>query len=1059
MSNGRGARQSGSGRGARRLARPQVDLVSAADLRRAFIPSRLPQSENYRTYYGRSLDLGRIENALLQADAGLMSGITDLEGESLGFDPHLSCVVSKRFGQLLGLDWDVSPAQGEHVDRALAERMADDCRRAFAAIPHFKTYLYLLGWNAYDGRASLETHWDTVAGVGIRWAPRALAWVHPRRLSFGPARDLRVVDTWRARGNFTEDGLPIDEFPGKFIRSMSSIFREYPEREGLAPRTLYWAFFKRFGWRYRMVLTELFGIPWRIIKAPDPDKLVGHDALDEAEDEAEQLGAETTARLGPGVELDVIFPGSNSGNLFQMSSEEVDAQMSKLVLWQTGTTDAEANRAESIVHKAEQDLLPQIDTAVVSQSVDDDLVAPFCALNYGREAALVNAPTFQMRSAPARDRMAELERTEKVISLGVPVAVSELNEMSGVRVPGGDEPYVVGSSQFGFRVVDPTKATAQPEGEEQPPPYDATDEAFVTVNEARASRGRGPKLLPNGLPDPDGYLTVYEYKAKLGAGGGEFGAPPQGGAAPEGSPHGVLGPEPGAMTGDLEDEQDAAEKEAAALVAAAFGHLVPQLLSYGDPDDPEYGDEQELLVLAGLLDDEDEAVEFAAREGGPLALAAARPGEQAEYLVERSTKEGARAFESLVAGFLKAVPDKGGMDRAWRAVSRAAGRLDVSRLARVVEQASLRAVMQGAWEAAWEAENDDAVEPPKFSARQLAAAGGAQAAAAAAEGATKGVAESVVGKLAEADFVRRPFREAIQDFAARRIMTKAAFKRLVAANKRRAFTIAGLGRRAMIETAHDELTRAIEAGSDVRKFRAALAKRFSAAGWTQLKPSRVNLVFRNAVMSASANGRHAQMTQPHVLKARPYWQVLGVDDKVTRKTHKAAHGKVLRASDPFWERAPLPWGHNCRDRKVSRSEEDLKRLGLKVSKGSEAWARALPDEGWNASRGGPVDALALMLEVVPAPEPPEQVVRVVVEAPEAPKPQIRQQPFPPAAPPAKPRAPSFAERNAAFLADLKDYRANGLTVTQAEVDRLAKEHGISPAPRLGRPWNEPEGGP
>ncbi len=46
-----------------------------------------------------------------------------------------------------------------------------------------------------------------------------------------------------------------------------------------------------------------------------------------------------------------------------------------------------------------------------------------------------------------------------------------------------------------------------------------------------------------------------------------------------------------------------------------------------------------------------------------------------------------------------------------------------------------------------------------------------------------------------------------------------------------------------------------------------------------------------------------------------------------------------------------------------------------------------------------------------------------------------------------PAARGFAERNAAFQADLKDYRANGLCIDQAEIEQLAKLHDV-PAPRL-----------
>ena len=170
---------------------------------------------------------------------------------------------------------------------------------------------------------------------------------------------------------------------------------------------------------------------------------------------------------------------------------------------------------------------------------------------------------------------------------------------------------------------------------------------------------------------------------------------------------------------------------------------------------------------------------------------------------------------------------------------------------------------------------------------------------------------------------------------------------MAAEAKRRAFTIAGIARKDILATAHKELVRALEDGDDLRRFSARLNDRFKSAGWTKLSPSRVEVVFRNNTMGAYAQGRHEQMTQPEVLAARPFWQILGVKDNVTRGTHGAAHGKVLRADDAFWTRAPLPWGHNCRCRKVSRSARDLERLGLHVVSGASL--TGLPDPGWNAS--------------------------------------------------------------------------------------------------------------
>ena len=58
----------------------------------------------------------------------------------------------------------------------------------------------------------------------------------------------------------------------------------------------------------------------------------------------------------------------------------------------------------------------------------------------------------------------------------------------------------------------------------------------VSVNEARASAGLGPLVLPTGAKDPDGLLTVEEFAAKKAA-NAEAVVPPPAQAAPPGNPY------------------------------------------------------------------------------------------------------------------------------------------------------------------------------------------------------------------------------------------------------------------------------------------------------------------------------------------------------------------------------------------------------------------------------------------------------------------------------------------------------------------------------------------
>jgi phage gp29-like protein len=469
---------------------PNATGLDASALRQTLIRREVPEDEMYRRTFGRSLDLDVIKNCLEGANVGYMVDLCDLESESMAMDPHLSGTLAKRFGQVMTADFDVTPPKGlTGTDKKWAEIAADQNRKTLQRLPDFRQTLYDIAWAIFDGRSAMEVHWLEATGAGrdeFRWRPFDLSWIHPRRLSFGPARELRVIDPMRGVSYFRpENGWALEDFPGKFVWYKPRLFREYAEREGLGPRCLYWAFFKRFSWRMRMLLTELFGIPWRIVTL-EKDAPIGGELLKNAKVEAEKLGGETTGAFGPGVKVDVVFPGENEGGLFSMTDKDVDAQMSKLVLGNVGTTDAVANRAESIVQKGEQDILFQRDGGGVSERVNSQFMLPMTVANLGRDAAHI-ASVFQIRTQPPRDRKAELDRVSVVVGWGIPVAVSAVREMGGLEAPQPGEAYIVGApggkDSFGnplpakVKVVDPNASPdpADGGGGQQSGEGDATD--------------------------------------------------------------------------------------------------------------------------------------------------------------------------------------------------------------------------------------------------------------------------------------------------------------------------------------------------------------------------------------------------------------------------------------------------------------------------------------------------------------------------------------------------------------------------------------------------------
>lgn len=784
-----------------------------------------------RTRYGAELDVVRVDNAKRAADVGIMWPLTDMFRECLELNPQAQGIVTRALLPIATADFDLTPAEGDGIDKKEAARIATFVRAALAGMANFRQGLHDLAWGFADARSALEVQHAPPNAKGEVW-PRSVDWIVPQRLSFGPARELIVVDRWGDYGLFKRRGPALADVPGKFIAFTPRMFGDLQEREGLAPRFLFWLLFDRQTWRNRLRLAEAFGFPWRIIEQDTAGTLAGMklpradggeggspgddtQALDYTLAEAQQVVRDGTMVLLPGQKAQIEYPPPEVNEFFTQGSDQIMKRLE--VLAAHTSIDPAASRANAIVLKSPEDTLFEFRALLVSEAVQRQLVDVLVELNFG-PAALPLSPKFQLRTKPERDKDKEVDRVLKVAA-AIPVGVGVLYEASGYRPPDAGEEIIA------------------------PPAPSFPGTGGVPAAPAALPRGEGAS------EDATGALRDLLEDA------------------------------------DASDQEDATDEEASKALTRWFAS--------------------------------DRKVQPSSANGTP------------ETLIARGSRELTRLVRPWLDELLD-VADGAEPTKIYRRLQRAGEAIDVEPYARALERRLLHGLMLGGVDADWEMGNEVVIAPAEFGRGVLLLDGSGPPA-------PSGVP----------DFATMPFGEAVKSFLNKKVLTRRDFDRLTGAAKRRAFTVAGQQQKAAVALAHDELAQAIAGGDDLRTFSKALDARFDAAGWTKLNPSHTETVMRNGVMGGYADGRRAQMTQPEVLAARPYWQVLGVDDTRTRKTHKAAHGKVLAATDAFWTRAPLPWGHNCRDRAISRSERDLRRLGLSVTIGASL--RGLPDEGWDAS--------------------------------------------------------------------------------------------------------------
>lgn len=849
--NSRGAR--GATKAAIVVA-PKADIsqMTKAELMKELVTRRVKQSSINRRHYGASTELNTIAAAILNAELGYLVDFMDLQTETLTLDPHLASCAVKRFAPLACADWDMTPAQAvEKGDRKWATEIADLVRDSFVRARGFQDAIYDTAWAIQDNRAASEVDWGMLEG---RFLPRGFEWIHPRDLTYGAWRELRIVDPHVGGGFRSDIGVDVEEIPGKFLHWKPRMFREHHEREGLGFRSVYWAFFKRFGNRNRMKLTEMYALGLRTVEI-DNDSMANPESIKRIREEVQDLSSESTAVLDRGVGLNVIWPETNASEIFKITLEDCNAELSKLYLGNRSTTDPDANRSNSIIGKNEQEMLFALDAARISARFQQ-LVRVAVAVNWPGAAHLV--PKFQIRAAQQRDRDKELARVRVFLGLGMSVAVDEVREIAGFRAPIDDEPFL------------------------------------------RLAPSGGVDALGNALP---GAVEVVDPSKPVAPAPAAPGAPPGAGDA---------APAPGANDGQEAKGVDGQEENAAQSVVRDVLGLSASTQR----------------AIKRLLERHDEAGICCVGHEQPANTVNGSP----EVLIVRGLKEGVRASSKWASQICDAVDGADSAVEIRARLGRIEKELDVEAFSRSVERRMVWGLMLGALDADWEAENEKFVRPPSFDI-------GLELDRLALE------RIELVGGVP--NFVTSPFAEALRIFLGKKVVPRRAFERMSARAKEKAFTVGRGATKDMMAVTKDELGKALEEGDDLRLFSARLDDRFESAGWVKLNPSHVETIFRNNTMGAYASGRREQMTQPSVLAARPYWLIRGPRDSRKRPAHLAALGKALLASDPFWTRAPLPWGHNCRDRVCSLSEKDLERLGLSVTSGASL--SGLPDKGWNSS--------------------------------------------------------------------------------------------------------------
>ena len=156
------------------------------------------------------------------------------------------------------------------------------------------------------------------------------------------------------------------------------------------------------------------------------------------------------------------------------------------------------------------------------------------------------------------------------------------------------------------------------------------------------------------------------------------------------------------------------------------------------------------------------------------------------------------------------------------------------------------------------------------------------------------------------------FKEAVEYFKDRVPVDSATFYKIADKYRGLAFTVSGYTKAQILKRFYDEILSALEEGRTLSEFRSSMNEFLENEGYEGLDPLQADLIFRTNIQTAYNVGHYEQMTDPGVMKLRPYWQYDAVNDTHTRPSHLAMDGKVFPADHPVWNTWFPPNGFRCR---------------------------------------------------------------------------------------------------------------------------------------------------
>ncbi len=185
--------------------------------------------------------------------------------------------------------------------------------------------------------------------------------------------------------------------------------------------------------------------------------------------------------------------------------------------------------------------------------------------------------------------------------------------------------------------------------------------------------------------------------------------------------------------------------------------------------------------------------------------------------------------------------------------------------------------------------------------------------------------------MAEPAYGSLPFEEAIRFFRGKlRNLPSERFSDVWREQHDTAFMVAGAVKADLLNDLRVSVERAIKDGTTLDQFRREFDQIVARHGW-QYRGSRnwrTRVIYETNLRTSYQAGRYAQLTDPDLLEARPFWRYKHNEAvQHPRPLHLSWDGLVLRHDDPWWRAHWPPNGWGCKCRVIAMSERQMRKAG------------------------------------------------------------------------------------------------------------------------------------